>query len=92
MSDEARADSPNVADPVEFARSLSPNEKMLVTLRDELYEGSWERLLGDLRDRLSGKPFIFKLVNRIEADIAAAAKLSAFEKANGVNLRDLIRR
>ncbi|MBV8878465.1 MAG: hypothetical protein JO332_00740, partial [Planctomycetaceae bacterium] len=44
-----------------FAAGLSPDEKTLVTLRDELYGGSWDQMLGDLRDRLKGKPYIFKL-------------------------------
>ena len=59
---------------------------MLITLRDELYGGSWARMLEDLKDRLHGKPYIFKLVNRIEEDIARVEKLKSYEETHQVNL------
>lgn len=59
---------------------------MLITLRDELYTGSWSRMLEDLKDRLHGKPYIFKLVNRIEEDIARIEKLRGYEETSQVNL------
>ena len=63
---------------------------MLLTLRDELYGGQWERMLADLQDRLKGRPFIFKLVNRIKDDIRRIEKLQDYEKKNGINLADFI--
>ncbi len=71
--------------------SLSPEERMLVVLREELYGGSWDRMLQDLRDRLRGRPYIFKLVNRIQEDIARIEKLLEYEKKHGVNLGDFIK-
>ena len=65
--------------PAEFAKTLTEEECMLLTLRDELYEGSWDNMLQDLRDRLKGKPYIFKLVNRIEEDIIRIEKLRQYE-------------
>ena len=59
---------------------------MLLTLRDELYGGSWSRMLDDLRDRLHGKPYIFKLANKIEEDIARIDKLKSYEENCHVNL------
>lgn len=59
---------------------------MLITLRDELYAGSWNRMLDDLKDRLHGKPYIFKLVNKIEEDIARIEKLKRYEEMHRVNL------
>jgi hypothetical protein len=47
-------------------------------------------MLGDLRDRLKGKPYIFKLVNRIQDDIARIEKLSDYEKKHKVNLADIL--
>jgi len=76
----------------EFVRLLSPEEKMLITLRDELYVGSWERMLSDLRDRLKGRPYIFKLVNRIEEDLVRIERLQGYEAKHGVNLSDLLER
>ena len=75
-----------------FASGLSPDERTLVTLRDELYGGSWEQMLGDLRDRLKGKPYIFKLVNRIQDDIARIEKLSEYEKKYKINLAEYLKK
>ena len=75
-------------DPQAFLASLAEEEKMLVELRDELYDGSWESMLRDLNDRLKGRPYIYKLVNRIQDDIARIKKLRTFEKQNHVNLSD----
>ena len=75
-----------------FASGLSPDERTLVTLRDELYGGSWEQMLGDLRDRLKGKPYIFKLVNRIQDDIARIEKLSDYEKKHKINLAEFLKK
>lgn len=73
---------------VVFYESLSEEEAMLLTLRDELYSGSWEKMEQDLRDRLQGRPYIFKLVNRIEEDLQRIEKLRGYENENGINLAD----
>ena len=65
---------------------------MLVTLRDELYSGSWEKMQQDLKDRLRGRPYIFKLAHRIKDDLARIEKLEEYEKKHGVNLRDFFRK
>ncbi len=41
--------------------SLTEDEQMLVLLRDELYEGSWDDFVGDLQDRLAGRPHVFDI-------------------------------
>lgn len=69
-----------------YFSGLSPDEKTLLTLRDELYGGSWEQMLGDLTNRLEGKPYIFRLVNRIKDDIERIRKLGEYERKNRVNL------
>jgi hypothetical protein len=74
----------------QFVAGLASGERLLITLRDELYEGSWDKMLGDLRDRLAKRPYIFKLSSRIENDIAAIEKLGAYEQAAGVNLADYL--
>lgn len=76
--------------PAEYAKTLTEEERMLLTLRDELYEGSWDNMLQDLRDRLKGKPYIFKLVNRIEEDIVRIEKLKGYEGTHSVNLADFL--
>ena len=63
---------------------------MLVLLKKELYDGSWDTMLTDLRRRLDGKPYILKLANRIEEDIARIEQLSDFEKSHHTNLSDFV--
>ena len=72
--------------------NLDREGRTLVTLRDELYGGSWEQMFGDLRDRLKGKPYIFKLVNRIQDDIARIEKLSEYEKKHKINLAEYLKK
>ena len=71
--------------------ALPPEELMLVKLREELYSSSWERMLADLKDRLKGRPYIFKLVNRIQDDIARIEKLQDYEKKNNINLAEFLK-
>ena len=74
-----------------FVQQLSPEEKMLVILKGELYEGDWSSMLQDLRDRLEGRPYIFKLADRITEDISRIEKLYNFEKSHHVDLADYVK-
>ena len=69
-----------------FYQLLSPEEKILITLREELYSGLWESMVADLKARLEGKPYIFQLATRIEEDIARIERLRKYERDHGVNL------
>ena len=69
---------------------LTSEERMLIVLKHELYEGSWNAMLSDLHARLEGRPYIFKLVNRIHEDIRRIDKLMLLEKAHQVNLADCV--
>ena len=73
-----------------FIKGLTDEDKMLVRLREELYEGRWDAMLADLNDRLHGRPFIFRLASRIQDDMARVQRLSRFERRKGVNLAKLI--
>ena len=88
--DERRGAGTIVEDPRAYLKSLSAEELQLLVLRDELYDGSWEEMKRDLEDRRDGKPFIFKLVNRIEEDLARIEELAGFEEKHGVNLSDFL--
>lgn len=70
--------------------SLSPEDKVLIDVRDELYGSDWEEMRADLKARLEGKPYIFKLATRIEEDLVRIAKLKAFEQKHRLNLTDYI--
>jgi hypothetical protein len=74
-----------------FARALSPADRTFLAVRDELYGGSWEEIEQDLRARLAGKPYIFKLATTIEEDLARIARLRQFEVDHGVDLRRVLR-
>jgi hypothetical protein len=74
----------------DFVSRLSNEHKMLVILKAQLYAGSWESMLDDLNNRLSGKPYIFKLVNRIKEDVARIEELKSFETEHGIDLADYV--
>ena len=74
----------------EFVKNLSNEHKMLVVLKAQLYSGKWEPMLDDLRHRLEGKPYIFKLTNRINDDVERINEMQAFESENGVDLADYV--
>ena len=63
---------------------------MLVILKQELYDGSWDAMLTDLRSRLEGKPYIFKLAHRIQDDMKRIEKLQAFEQQHDISLNQYL--
>ena len=73
-----------------FVESMTNEERMLVVLRHELYEGSWDEMEKDLRARLEGRPYIFKLAHRIADDLERIQRLREFERSCGVNLTDYV--
>ena len=73
-----------------YAHGLSQEHRMLVALKSQLYGGSWEPMLDDLRNRLSGKPYIFKLVHRIQDDIERIEQMRQFEAEYKVDLADYV--
>lgn len=74
----------------DFVNSLSEEQRMLVILKKQLYGGSWEPMLDDLHNRLDGKPYIFKLANRIQEDIERIETLKEFEEENEIDLGDYV--
>jgi hypothetical protein len=75
---------------MEFIDSLSEESRMLVVLKAQLYAGSWEPMLDDLRNRLDGKPYIFKLAGRIREDIERIERLMQFEAEHGIDLAQYV--
>ncbi len=74
----------------DYVGRLSEEHKMLVALKSQLYGGSWEPMLDDLRNRLAGKPYIFKLVHRIQDDIERIEEMRKFEVEHEVDLGDYV--
>jgi hypothetical protein len=74
----------------DFVDDLSDEHRMLVVLKAQLYGGTWEPMLDDLKNRLVGKPYIFKLVNRINDDIERIQQMQNFEEEQNVDLADYV--
>ena len=74
----------------DYVGRLSDEHKMLIALKAHLYGGSWEPMLDDLQNRLAGKPYIFKLANRIQDDIERIERMKDFEVEHGIDLADYV--
>jgi hypothetical protein len=74
----------------DFVNGLSNEHRMLIVLKAQLYDGTWEPMLDDLQNRLSGKPYIFKLANRIQDDIKRIKQMQEFEAEHKIDLADYI--
>jgi hypothetical protein len=74
----------------EFVKALSREHRMLIILKGQLYEGSWEPMLEDLNNRLAGKPYIIKLATRIKDDIERIEQMRAFEEEYSIDLTDFV--
>ncbi len=73
-----------------FVDALANEERMLVILKRELYEGRWDEMIADLQARLAGRPFIFKLAHRIEDDLERIERLRAFETQHKIDLSEYV--
>ena len=73
-----------------FVAGLSDEHRMLVILKAQLYGGTWEPMLNDLKNRLAGKPYIFKLANRIQDDIERIEEMLQFEEEHKIDLADYV--
>lgn len=74
-----------------FVDSMTEEHRMLVVLKRELYEGDWDEMEADLKARLEGRPYIFKLAHRIADDLERIAQLREFERTWGVDLSDYVK-
>ncbi len=75
----------------EFVNNLTNEDKLLLILHNELYESSWELFIKDLENRRKGKPYIFKLMRRIEEDLERIKKLKEFEEKHKISLYEYIK-
>jgi len=73
-----------------FIVRLEPYERVLLDLKDQLYEGSWERILEDLQSRLDNKPYMYKLSQTISRDVAAIERMKSYELRHQVDLSKLL--
>ena len=73
-----------------FVGGMTREERMLVVLKRELYEGDWDEMVADLNARLAGRPYIFKLAHRISDDLERIRRLRGFERDHGVDLGEYV--
>ena len=73
-----------------YARELTEKERVALAVRDELYDGFWDRMREDLTARKEGRTYVFRLASRIEEDLKTIRKLSAFERRHNVNLSEYV--
>jgi hypothetical protein len=74
----------------DYVSRLGEEHRMLIALKAQLYGGSWAPMLDDLRNRLAGKPYIFKLVHRIRDDIQRIEEMQRFETEHKVDLAEFV--
>jgi len=74
----------------DFVNGLSDEHRMLIVLKAQLYDGTWEPMLDDLQNRLAGKPYIFKLASRIKDDIERIEQMQKFETEHNIDLADYV--
>ena len=74
----------------DFLKQLSTEHKMLVVLKTQLYGGKWQPMYDDLKNRLEGKPYIFKLANRINDDVERIEEMREFEDKFAVDLSEYV--
>lgn len=93
MAEKQSAEQPVFDDAAvaDFVGRLTDEHRMLVVLKSQLYGGRWEPMLEDLKNRLEGKPYIFKLAHRIQDDIQRIETMRAFERSQGIDLADHVK-
>ena len=64
----------------------------LIWLKEILHKGSCLEMRADLRIKLQSRPYIFKLVDRIEVDLSRIERIQSFEEKYSVNAYDIITR
>ena len=92
MEENSRDKGGSAADKIvsDFVETLTNEQRMLIVLKRQLYDGNWQMMLDDLKNRLAGKPYIFKLANRIQDDIARIEVLRKFEAEHNIDLADYV--
>ncbi|MBI4835015.1 MAG: hypothetical protein HY811_09400 [Planctomycetes bacterium] len=65
-------------------RYLLRKEQLLLTLRDNIYGGSWENMIMDLTCRIGEGPDNDKLVERMQSDLQLIEELRQMERENRI--------
>ena len=73
---------------------LTAEHRMLLQMRDTLYEGSWEDFIEDLRAREEGRPHVFETIpdtpgmkDTIHNHLDMIADMRLWEEKHGARLK-----
>lgn len=69
---------------------LTEEQKLLLVLKRQLYDGDWRPMVTDLRNRLAGRPYVLKLAHRIEDDLQRIEQMRQMEQQYDVDLAAFI--
>ncbi|MBD3248696.1 hypothetical protein GF336_01505 [Candidatus Woesearchaeota archaeon] len=72
--------------PEDFLNTLEKGERGLIKVNDSIYNGKWNDMLKDLKNRQQQKPYSTSLHKKITRDIAIIERIQAYEKAKNVAL------
>jgi hypothetical protein len=70
---------------------LNDEQKLLLVLKRELYDGDWRPMVTDLLNRLEGRPYVLRLANRIDDDLKRIEQMRQLERHYQVDLADYVR-
>ncbi len=73
-----------------FMDRLSEEQKLLLVLKKELYDGDWQPMLTDLKNRLDGQPYIIRLASRITDDLRRIEQMQEMERHYRVDLAEYV--
>ncbi len=87
MSLKALPTIDHLAEPLRrFMDRMTAEQRMLLVLKRELYDGAWQPMIADLENRLAGRPYVLKLANRIEDDLKRIEQMQQMEEHYEVDL------
>ncbi len=73
-----------------FMDRLTPEQKLLLVLKRELYDGEWSQMIVDLENRKNGRPHVLRLANRIEDDLGRIEQMRKLEEHYEVELTSFL--
>ncbi len=70
-----------------FVETLVPEDTLLVRLVEDLYDGDWEAMIQDVRDRQAGRPYLFDIGQERLADhLVRIERLREYETKHRIKL------
>lgn len=73
-----------------FVDRMTEEQKLLLVLKRQLYDGDWRAMQTDLRNRLEGRPYVLRLAHRIEDDLRRIEQMRQMEQEYDVDLAAFI--